>query len=489
MAGRPVPSRVGGGLSGLHYGLISFVFISVIALVGFVLQLTKVKDLVAANARLQRDIDDYGVPPAHYVDLQRYYEDEAGSRRNQVFTVMAGDIADLSQRITGRTLDDNNPLYPTLVAEMATRQFNRNIMEERQALIRAGVPDPKPPFQEGDALLTIIDKLSRSSRKLKVDNLKLNERLGEMQSTNETLSSEVSRVQKEFQDEIEAQKDRNDQRALEQGKIMALKDQQLGDLQTKLDERTQQLNQLRQRVQQQDREKDLQVEQLKGQVAMLQDQIRALRPATFDPEAILRKADGRILRAIPGSEIVYISVGASQGLKVGMGFEVYSQTRETPRSIRGKASLEVVTVMSDTAECRVTRLVRGSPIIEGDIIVNIAYERNRKPKFVVRGEFDLDYDRNVDFDGAEKIAAMIREWGGQVVDQLDETTDFLVIGAAPYAPTFAEGEIISPQVAEQVRTQQLAGSRFQAEIQRAQATYIPVITQSQFLFLTGNTGY
>ena len=121
--------------------------------------------------------------------------------------------------------------------------------------------------------------------------------------------------------------------------------------------------------------------------------------APIDPYDILTKADGRVLRAIPGSDVIYINLGEKDRIKSGMTFEVFSPTGGRQRDVRGKASVEVTAALETTAECRVTRAVRGQPIVEGDVVVNIAYERDRLPRFVVRGEFDLNYDGTVDFDG------------------------------------------------------------------------------------------
>ena len=61
MAGRPATVR-GGGLTGLHYGLIAFVIISVGSLGLFIFQLTKVKAVEDQNVALQRYQDMYGTP-------------------------------------------------------------------------------------------------------------------------------------------------------------------------------------------------------------------------------------------------------------------------------------------------------------------------------------------------------------------------------------------------------------------------------------------
>jgi hypothetical protein len=170
-----------------------------------------------------------------------------------------------------------------------------------------------------------------------------------------------------------------------------------------------------------------------------------------------------------------------------MGFEVFPQLGSPGQALRGKASLEVATLMEDTAECRVTRSTPNQPIVEGDIVVNIAYEQGRKPKFVVRGEFDLNYDGKVDaFGGRDEVESIIRQWGGQVVPDLDESVDFVVIGVPP-----REGEVpagASDIVRDQEDRKRLERSEFHKLIDDARSMYIPVITQNQFLFLTGYAG-
>jgi hypothetical protein len=266
------------------------------------------------------------------------------------------------------------------------------------------------------------------------------------------------------------------------------KDTQLREMQATLDATEAQLQTCKREGTREAREKDIEIGRLGTLIAELQKQIQSLKPGSFDPNAILTSADGRILRAIPGSDVVYVNLGAADRIKPGMGFEVYSPTRETSGGLRGKASLEVVTVMEETSECRVTRRVPAQPIIEGDIVVNIAFERNRQPKFVVRGDFDLDHDGVIDFNGVEQVMGIIRQWGGQVVDDLDESVDFVVIGLPPAGPGFGPEEKVSDVVRDQAVKKELERSRFRALVERAQKMFIPVITQNQFLFLTGYAG-
>ena len=79
MAGRPAVSR-GGGLTGLHYGLIVQVILFVLALAAAIWLGTMVKGAQERQARAERKNAQFGSPPS-------YYEQEAQSRGSQVATV------------------------------------------------------------------------------------------------------------------------------------------------------------------------------------------------------------------------------------------------------------------------------------------------------------------------------------------------------------------------------------------------------------------
>lgn len=460
MAGRPVVSR-GGGLTGKDYALIVFVILFLAATVGLVLQLTNVKRIQSDWAAARRDLDSYGSPPSFYLG-------EAGKLNGKVFDVLHGDVKRLTKLVAK---SESNGMQVETDA--------RKLLDEL-GLAKKDKADV--------ALLDIIKQLNDRAKKLGDENAQLTRDLGGALEENQKLAGAIKGAKDDFEKKIVDINEQIAQLQKEKQQSLEAKDRQLQELDASATQRNEAFNQMRIDMQKREKEKDLAINRLQNQV---EEQVRKIqelnKSTTFDPNAILTKSDGRVRRAIPGSDIVYISLGANDKIKVGMSFEVYSQSREPQRSLRGKASIEVVTMMDDSAECRVTRGTAGQPIIEGDIVVNIAYERNRLPKFLVEGEFDLNYDGVVDFDGVDKIKGMIRQWGGQVVEKLDETTDFVVIGAAPQAPGGVP-EGVSPQVADQINTRQLEQGRFRELVGQAKSMYIPVITQNQFLFLTGYAG-
>ena len=107
---------------------------------------------------------------------------------------------------------------------------------------------------------------------------------------------------------------------------------------------------------------------------------------------------------------------------------------------------------------------------------------------MVRGEFDLNYDGQTDWDGLEKVTGIIQAWGGQVVDTVDESTDFVVVGMGPQAVSLASGRPVSDVIRDLADSRLDRLSAYQQDIEQARTLYIPVITQTQFLFMTGYSG-
>ncbi len=462
MAGRPVTLH--GGPSGMMYGMIAFAVVSVVALGLFIFQLTKNKGAQAAADTANRQLSEFGKPPA-------YYKGEADARKTPIFAVVADDQRKLASLVTGNAED-----MPPAMQRKAQDAL------ERASKITDGA------VEKNQSLVTALETLSRRYAEKAQEARASADEKATLQQDLAACTEGLRSQQEQFTAQV-GELRTGLQRAQDE-KISALqqKDAQLRELQSTLDATEAQLQTIKREGLKSLQDREIEIGRLTTLIGDLQKQVQALKPSTFDPSAILTSADGRVLRAIPGSDVVYVNLGAADKVKPGMGFEVYSQSRTPSEGLRGKASLEVVTVLEETSECRVMRREAGQPILEGDIVVNLAYERNRKPKFVVRGDFDLDYDGNIDFNGVEQISSLIRQWGGQVVPELDESVDYVVIGVAPSGPALEPGAGVSDVVRDQAQRKELERSQFRALIERAQKMFIPVITQNQFLFLTGYAG-
>jgi hypothetical protein len=172
-------------------------------------------------------------------------------------------------------------------------------------------------------------------------------------------------------------------------------------------------------------------------LAEQKDALKELRgpPATGAQElALAKKPVGRVLRALPGDSLVHIDLGRQDNVTLGMSFAVYSVDAQVPADGRGKANIEVVSLGEKTAECRVTtKPSPDDPILDGDLVGNIILSRNKakKPQFCIVGDFDVDYDGAPDVRGREVMKALVKRYGGEVVDSVTAATDYVVVGVEP----------------------------------------------------------
>ncbi len=464
MAGRPFGT---GGQAGLLYGVIVFAIVAAASLGLFIFQLTKNKAAESRASQFEQRLGLYvgkGTPP-------QYYLDEASARKSNAMAMMSEDLGKVAKLVTGSDKD----VGPHVLAK--TEQ------------VLSGIAARKPgTVKPGDTLLGALAVLSELHSQAERAAQELTAEVKRLRDDNAALTTRLDTQRGQFEEQVSALGLQLQQAQEDKSLTLGQKDTQLREVQVALDAREQQLQKIRREGGTQTREKDMEIDRLTAIVTDLQDKIKAIKPETFDPNAILTSADGRIMRAIPGSNVVYINLGAADRIKPGMGFEIFAPGRDARGDLRGKASVEVVTAMEETAECRVTRTTPNQPIVEGDIVVNLAYERNRQPKFVVRGDFDLDYDGSTDYNGVEQITALIRQWGGQVVETLDESVDFLVVGLPPTGAGLGPDQKASAIVRDQAQQKELERSQYRGEIERAQKMFVPVITQHQFLFLTGYAG-
>ncbi|HRK32463.1 MAG TPA: hypothetical protein PLD59_15470, partial [Tepidisphaeraceae bacterium] len=135
-------------------------------------------------------------------------------------------------------------------------------------------------------------------------------------------------------------------------------------------------------------------EQLKTQIQQLTGRLVDLRTNVSDP--IVRQADGTIIR-LASADTVYINLGQGDQISAGMTFQVFDKVEGVPAAgdsadetnlPRGKASIEVVRVGPTSSQARIIRLQPGQTLTEGDLLVNLVYDRNTRYNFLVFGNFD-----------------------------------------------------------------------------------------------------
>jgi hypothetical protein len=226
-------------------------------------------------------------------------------------------------------------------------------------------------------------------------------------------------------------------------------------------------------------------------IAKLQERLRGVR---VNPnEATVQKADGEIVR-LPGNNLAVINLGLGDQIVQGMTFEVYDKHQGVPalgadgsregEMPTGKASLEVVRIGPGFSECRIIRKDQGHNLVQGDLVVNLVYDKTQKYNFVVYGDFDLDRDGRASAGDAEVVRRLITQWGGNVVNDVNVNTDFIVMGVEPAVPAAPAADAGAVEIAAHQRAVQ-ALDRYLEVRKQAMSLNIPILNQNRFLNFVG----
>lgn len=236
-----------------------------------------------------------------------------------------------------------------------------------------------------------------------------------------------------------------------------------------------------------------QAEKLEQENLVLRDQVRALRgertKETLRPADEATLVDGRVVGVNRAARQVYIDLGRRNRLVVGLAFEVFDagtsvQLDEKGAYPQGKATVEVIRVDESTALCRILRERKGSPIIEGDLLVNAVYDPKKTYTFTVFGNFDTNGDGISTPQETQEIKSLIANWGGRVADDITGDTDFVVLGVKPILPPQPKPDEPIELITRFVNLRQ-AAARYDELFKTASQTGIPVLNENRLYTLTG----
>jgi len=237
-------------------------------------------------------------------------------------------------------------------------------------------------------------------------------------------------------------------------------------------------------------ERDAEIADLEKEIKELRTVLAAAKPPGVLPIDPLRTPDGQILSILSEDNMVTINLGSRDRLMAGLTFEVFSRATgivvddERPE-VRGKATIEVINVQENSAVARVVNIERGTTLHEGDVIINVVFDRHRVHKFTVFGDFDLDNRGEATLADRRRVEAMITRWGGRLLEDLSYDTDYLVLGEEPMLPDPLEPGVIDPVRIAEHAAQQRKFERYQDLRARAAAMQIPILNQNRFLHLVG----
>ena len=306
------------------------------------------------------------------------------------------------------------------------------------------------------------------------------------------------------QSDLEAQADRVKALQQQQTETVAALQEKIGQLESDageyrsgfqgVEERyATQLNQARSQAEANEKAAQKQIRELQKQNLLLEDQISALqqqqRGESLSPKDEYTLVDGTVANTNPASKEVFISIGRRQNVVLGMNFAVYGNATQIRPDAdgnypKGKGAIEVVNVGETSSRCRVLFERTGNPVVPGDVIANAVYDPNKVYKFLIAGNFDTNGDgRRTPGERAE-INALIEDWGGQAVEELEGDVDFLVLGEPPVLPP--QPGIDAPiEIVEIYIRKENELTRYNELFEKAQRTSIPVLNENRLYTLIG----
>lgn len=449
-------ARVAQRRSNPPYLIILFVFLFVIAAAVAALFYTSYSDQKEKLAQLEEDYRDIVLPNERTGQQMSDLRAEASDSKTakSVLSLLIQQRNEMVRKISGT---DVSVMEALSAAEAQIRSY----------------PDAK-----GLVGLVRLLEQQRDTQAKRAENLK---------ESISVLESEIQRQQQamgEMQAEIDRQRtEATEQLVGKQAQVEALSesyDMQINEAVAQWRERVDQKDQ--ELVAREDRLRSLQNElrERDDRIAQLISEIGKLKPGLPD---LSNQPDGRVILSYPDQGVVYINIGKSDRVRIGLPFTVYSSRTGVTPDADGKAKIVVKNVESDIAECHVVQSEATDPILEGDFVANVAFNAMAAPVFVVAGDFDMGGDDALE--GKQQVISMIKRYGGTVADDVDVNVDFVVLGDEPRVPNV--GAASTPSVRAIAEDRAKLRDRYNRIKDLARDYQIPVLNLNRFLASVGYT--
>ncbi len=271
------------------------------------------------------------------------------------------------------------------------------------------------------------------------------------------------------------------------GTLIKEKETKYEDIVNRLNSQLAELQQKQKQAEEQIKSQTEQIEKSNKEVQGLKDQLAQYRPSP-ETEMAAIVPDGAVVEVVAQEKLAYINLAKNDHIYRGLTFSVYDSFRQIPKSGEGKGTLEVIEIMDTISKCRITQYDPTNPIMAGDIIANLVWDKDKKFLFCVIGDFDFDGDGRIDADGRTRITQMIEAWGGKVSSAMSVDTDFLVLGNPPVLPprpTEDFTEESSSEAMKQYRKAEQELLAYQQVQTQGEALRVPTFNLSRFLYFIG----
>ena len=207
-------------------------------------------------------------------------------------------------------------------------------------------------------------------------------------------------------------------------------------------------------------------------------------------EVLAYQPDGKIILIDDQAQVVHLNIGTDDRVYPGLTLTVYDRGTSIPEDGKGKAEVEVFDAAKTYSAARIIQSELTKPILEGDLVANLIWDADRTNVFVIAGDFDLDNDGMLDYNGADKLKTLIEKWCGMVDDAISVDTNFIILGKEPQVlkrPTPDELDV-DPRAMDIYEASLQRLNRYNSLRDQAQTLWIPVFTYERFLYFIGYKG-
>jgi hypothetical protein len=296
-----------------------------------------------------------------------------------------------------------------------------------------------------------------------------------MEQTEQTLTAKVAEYYQQVQD---VKTDYNDLRLL----VQQNSDERAKTLLDQLEKTRAEAAQLNQDLLTAKAELNVAQGKLVGALAAVNE----IKPSP-DIESTAFKPDGAVILVDEAAGVIHVNLGSEDRVYRGLTFSVYDRAAGIPRDGKPKAQVEVLAVDRRVSTARILSSERKNPIAYGDSVANLIWDAGKQNQFVVAGEFDLDRDGTMDYDGVRKIEGLVQRWGGMVAQDVSADTDYVILGtepAVPAEPTLNE-QANDPTAMQRYNTARQVNERYHQIRRRAESLFVPIFNYDRFLYFTG----
>jgi predicted nucleic acid-binding Zn-ribbon protein len=481
--------RIAAQRRGLLYGLIAAIFVAVVMTVLFFIQMSDTQNLCRAVANVGPDASvDVESVSAKIKDAQHKMENigvlPSGSNLSLTDGIdrliercnnYSGAIGELAYSINAQSpsnVQGEALMNQAGAVKSAAQQAMARATDALKVAPQAGVGEAKTP----PSLVAAIDEMAIHVNALTDAYKKKEDRIKSLEANNGALEQSIKNTQATWEENL------NKMKAEKDATIAGL-EQKVADVQKQADAFEKQRDADKEAANKAASKAKADIQDLVNKINLLNSQIKELVVRIARAQAREFEPDGKIVRLAPGEKTGYVNLGTGDGVFNGLIFSVFDPAELGKEKPQPKGGIRLTNVMADSSEFQIESSMRNNPIVEGDLITNPAFDRERKFQFAVVGLFDINGDGS---DDTSLIKDLIRRFGGAVQDRVTVETDYVVVGKDPMSamPSIPTGQPTPQQKAriDQLQQQQKV---FGEATDLAQRLHIPVLTQNRFLSLIG----